>query len=233
MPMAPTEDDLIAQAQLGDHAACEALMRGCNRRLFRLVRAVLGSDAEAEDVLQDSYIRAFASLKDFAGRSSFQTWLSAIALNEARGRLRRRRELASLTDITESDLSEAMRRQGGGMPAPDPEDAMARTEMRRVLEHAIDDLPPHYRSVFVLRAVEQLSVRDTAEALGIPEDTVKTRFHRARRLLRQSLGEAARDAIADIFRFDGVRCDRIVAAVLKRINPDPPERGVPTCERSP
>jgi RNA polymerase sigma-70 factor, ECF subfamily len=217
--IAPDDDTLLALARRKDPAACEALMRRHNRRLFRIVRAVLGDDSEAEDAVQDTYIRAFAALDTFAGQSRLDTWLTAIALNEARGRLRRRRDLASLADIAETELSDAMHKHLSIPPADDPEQLLARAEMRLLLERAIDELPPHFRGVFVLRAVEQLSVRETAEALGIPEETVKTRFHRARLLLRRSLGEVVRDAMFDVFAFDGERCDRIVAAVLKRINP--------------
>lgn len=219
--MTPTlyEDTLIALARNRDAAACEALMRRYNRRLFRLVRAVLGNDAEAEDALQDAYIHAFAALDSFAGQSSVETWLTAIALNEARGRLRRRRDMASLADIAETELYKAMQQHRASALDDDPEEVAARAETRRLLERAIDELPPNFRSVFVLRAVEQLSVRETAETLEILEETVKTRFHRARALLRRSLGEAVRDAMPDVFAFDGERCDRIVAAVLKRINP--------------
>lgn len=220
MPAALTEDALLALVRRRDPSACEALMRRHNRRLFRLVRAMLGNDAEAEDALQETYFRAFAALDGFAGNSSLQTWLTAIALNEARGRLRRRRDLAGLADITETELSDAMHRHSAMLPQADPEEVAARAEMRLLLDRAIDELPPHFRSVFVLRAVEQLSVRETATSLDIPEETVKTRFHRARGLLRRSLGEVMRDALPEIFAFDGERCDRIVAAVLRRITPD-------------
>jgi RNA polymerase sigma-70 factor, ECF subfamily len=210
-------DDLLSQVRRHERSACETLMRRYNRRLYRVLRAMLGDAGEAEDAVQETYIRAFAALDDFAGESSLETWLTAIALNEGRGRLRRRRDLASLADIAETELGDAMRRQGWAGDEGDPERLAARNEIRVVLEQAIDRLPPHYRSVFVLRAVEQLSVRETAQSLEIPEDTVKTRFHRARRLLRHSLGEAMRDAMNDVFAFDGERCDRIVAAVLRRL----------------
>ncbi len=212
-----TEDALITLARNRDAAACEALMRRYNRRLFRLVRAVLGNDAEAEDALQDTYIHAFAALGGFAGQSRVETWLTAIALNEARDRLRRRRDTASLADIAETELNDAMQQHRPSVLDADPEEVAARAETRRLLERAIDELSPNFRSVFVLRAVEQLSVHETADTLGIPEDTVKTRFHRARALLRRSLGEAVREAMPEVFAFDGERCDRIVAAVLKRL----------------
>lgn len=194
-------------------------MRRFNRRLFRLVRAMLGNDSEAEDAVQDTYIRAFAALDGFAGHSSLETWLIAIALNEARGRLRTRRDHASLADIADTELNQAMEQNQSAVPDTDPEQSAARAEMRALLERAVDELPPHFRSVFVLRAVEQLSVRETAQTLEIAEETVKTRFHRARALLRHALGDALRDAMPDLFSFDGARCDRIVAAVLKRLSP--------------
>lgn len=216
---AALDKDLLTRVRDRDPSACEAVMRRHNRRLFRLVRAILGNDAEAEDAVQDTYIRAFAALDSFAGHSSLETWLTAIALNEARGRLRRRRDLASLADIAETELSDAMEKHQTTPPNADPEQLAARAEMRLLIERAIDELPPHFRSVFVLRAVEQMSIRQTAAALDIPEETVKTRFHRARGLLRSSLGEVMRDAVTDVFAFDGARCDRIVAVVLKRISP--------------
>jgi RNA polymerase sigma-70 factor (ECF subfamily) len=216
MTILPSDESLVPLARNADPAACEALMRRHNRRLFRLVRALLGDDAEAEDAVQETYIRAFANLKSFAGRSSFTTWLTTIALNEARGRLRQRRNLASLADVAETELSQALG-QSSASDTVGPEELAARAEMRLLLEHAIDQLPPNFRSVFVLRAVEQLSVRETAEALDIPEETIKTRFRRARLHLRRSLGEVMRDAMPDVFTFDGERCNRIVAAVLARI----------------
>jgi RNA polymerase sigma-70 factor (ECF subfamily) len=225
-----SSDSFLVLAGKGDPVACEALMRRHNRRLFRIVRAVLGNDADAEDAVQDTYIRAFAALDAFAGQSSFETWLTAIALNEAKARLRRRRDLASLADIEETQLQAALHQSQCVILGVDPEEEAARAEMRQLIERAIDGLPTHFRSVFVLRAVERLSVRETAGLLEIPEPTVKTRFHRARNLLRRSLGQTMRDAMPEIFAFDGKRCDRIVAAVLNRINLRLDREGVSPCD---
>lgn len=217
-PAWATENDLIQRLRLGDAKAFEAVMRQNNRRLYRLARSILGNDQDAEDAVQDTYIRGFARIDSFLGQSSLTTWLSSIALNEARERLRRRRDVAGLADIAETELNEAMR-QNTSVPLENPEDQASRAELRHLLERAIDDLPPNFRSVFVLRAVEQMSVHDAATSLDIPEETVRTRFHRARALLRHSLGKAIQNTLGDVFAFDGARCDRIVAAVLLQLEP--------------
>lgn len=222
-----SEAALIATAQAGDAAAFEAIMRAHNRLLFRTARAILRNEADAEDIVQETYLKAFLNLERFAGESRIGTWLVKIAVNEALGRLRRRMPAAPAKAITESQMSPDM---GPHIPAltvsaaASPEAAAAQGEIRRLLEEAIDALPQAQRTVFVLRAIEEFSTDDTAECLGIPADTVKTRLHRARLQLRRSLQRSAAAALADTFPFAGARCDRIVAGVLARLDLPPPKK---------
>jgi RNA polymerase sigma-70 factor (ECF subfamily) len=202
------ETEAMAPVRTGESRAFEAIMRLHNQRLFRVARAILKDEQEAEDAVQDAYVKAFTAIEGFEGRSRLSTWLVRIVVNEALGRLRRRRVTEPLTELnamTDGRIE-------------DPEKAAARADIRRLLEADIDALPEIFRTVFVLRAVEQMSVEETASSLGIPEATVKTRFHRARRQLRRSLEGSLGSALAGTFPFAGARCDRIVAAVLARID---------------
>jgi RNA polymerase sigma-70 factor, ECF subfamily len=203
----------------GDKRAFEEVMRRHNRMLFRTARAILRDDSEAEDALQDAYIQAFRSMQSFRGESKLSSWLVRIVANQALMRRRKRLRGAqvisiredygrSLEPMEEDDMSD---REG-------PERAAGRAELRRLLEARIDSLPDAFRAVFVLRAVEELSVEETAAALGIPEATVRTRFFRARSLLREAFSQEIDLALGDAFAFAGTRCDRIVAGVLARLN---------------
>jgi RNA polymerase sigma-70 factor, ECF subfamily len=204
-----SEEALVARLRAGDGAAFEQVMRRHNGRLFRVARTILRDDAEAEEALQDAYLRAFAGIGAFKGEASLATWLTRIAINEALMRLRRRRDTSEL-DFETPD------------PAPSPEQNAARRELRGLVERALDSLPADFRAVFILRAVEQMSVEEAAAALGIPQATVKTRFFRARRHLRDLLGEALAAALGDSFPFAGARCDRLVGRVLARLGAPPP-----------
>jgi len=211
---------LVARARLRDEAALRLIMERHNRQLYRMARSVLGDDTEAEDVVQEAYLRAFTHLDGFRGEARLSTWLSRIALNEALERLRKRRPFVELKQIdTIDELGEARviylptARQDA-----DPEAAAARAEIRRLIERAIDRLPDPFRIVFVLRDVEEMSVEATASHLGLRPETVKTRLHRARRLLRQSLDRTLSSALTDAFPFAGARCARITQAVLDRLN---------------
>jgi RNA polymerase sigma-70 factor (ECF subfamily) len=208
--------ELAALARQGDGAAFRAIMQRHNRRLYRAARAVLHDDAEAEDVVQEAYVRAFAALGDFRGDSSLATWLTRIALNEALGRLRRRRPTV---EIETFDARPEARVIPFPLMSPDmnPEQAAARQDVRRLLERAIDGLPEPFRVVFVLRDVEELSIEETAAQLGLRPETVKTRLHRARRRLREALDAELASALTDAFPFAGARCARITDAVLKRL----------------
>ncbi len=184
----------------------EALMRKYNRTLFRTARAILRNDAEAEEAVQDAYLKAFRAMGEFRGDAKMSTWLVRIVVNEA---LMRRRKLARGAEVVElnMDLHLASDEEA-------PEHAAARGQVRALLEGKIDALPDAYRAVFMLRGVEELSVEETAQALDLPEATVRTRFFRARGLLRESLSREIDRAFDKAFGFDGERCDRLVAGVL-------------------
>jgi RNA polymerase sigma-70 factor (ECF subfamily) len=191
-----------------------ALMRRHNRQMFRTARAILRDDAEAEDALQEAYLKAYHSLDSFREEARFSTWLARIVVNESLMRLRKQTRRASIVPIHAP--SEEME-QAPDMDTEKPEAAAERGEMRQLLESQIDALPDTYRTVFMLRAVEELSAEETAEVLGIPAATVRTRFFRARSLLREGLAQKIDLACEDAFSFDGERCDRIVERVLARL----------------
>jgi RNA polymerase sigma-70 factor (ECF subfamily) len=216
-----SDDGLVERVRMGDAAAFELIMRRHNRRLFRLARSVLRNAAEAEDVVQETYVRAFARLDEFRGPDGFAAWLARIAYNEALGRVRGAERVVSLHDyVNESDGDgDACRIETMTSPHPDPERLTGYGELRRMLEDAIDALPDDFRAVFVLRAVEGMSIAETAAALAIPPETVKTRLHRARHRLQEILGARFDALLPAAFEFGGARCDRIVAAVLARIGP--------------
>jgi RNA polymerase sigma-70 factor (ECF subfamily) len=200
---APSDEALVERVRGGDVGALEALMRRHNRLLYRTARAILRDDAEAEDAVQEAYLRAYRALDGFRGESKFSTWLVRIAANEALMRRRARPRTADVVPLEAADL-QAREERGDHM-------------LRRLLEKRIDALPDDYRAVFVLRAVEELSVEETAQALGIPEATVRSRFFRARGLLRESLAREMDLGMENAFGFAGERCDRTVAKVLDRI----------------
>jgi len=216
--------ELAAHAAGGDAGAFRLIMERNNARLYRTARAVLRNDSEAEDAVQEAYVRAYGKLGDFRGDSSLSTWLTRIALNEALGRIRKRRpseELSAVDEETAPNRGEVI--WFPGMPNDaDPERAVARREISGLLERAIDALPEAFRVVFMLRAVEDMSVEDTAATLAIPEATVKTRLHRARRLLRETIEEELGPAVSDAFPFAGRRCVRTTEIVLERLGLAPP-----------
>ena len=209
-----SESVLIERARRGEREAFRELMTRCNQRLFRIARAVVGSDDEAEDVLQETWLRAFTSLAAFRGEAGLFTWLTAIALNEARSRLRRRRPTTEMTVI---DLKPNVLVFPLTSAPPGPEEEATRNEVRCLLEHAIDDLPENFRLVFMLREVEGCSIEETAVQLGIPPATVKTRHHRARRLLRTALDKRLAQGLGDTFAFMGQRCAAVTERVLARL----------------
>jgi RNA polymerase sigma-70 factor (ECF subfamily) len=204
-----SDEDVLARVSAGDIAAFELIMRRYNRRLFRAVRAILKDDGEVEDVIQEAYVSAYAHLADFSGRAKFSTWLTRIAIHEAFGRLRKRRRVEPWDGTAGED--EMM------TPIPSPEKHASDGELRALLERVVDTLPEAFRTVFVLRAVEQLSVAETSEVLGIPEDTVKTRLHRARGLLQSRIEAHVGDRVPNLYDFQGAQCDAIVARVLGRL----------------
>ena len=204
---APSDEEIVERVLGGETALFELLMRRYNQRLYRVTRAILGDEAEAEDVTQDAYVRAFEHLDQFAGRARFSTWLTRIALHEASARLRRR---GRQIDIEESMPTLAS-------PAAGPEQRAADHELGQAIEAAVDALPRVYGCVFMLREVEGLSTAETAACLDINGETVKTRLHRARALLRNHITARIGVAARETFQFAGARCDRTVAAVMARI----------------
>ena len=208
-----SELDLAARAACGDTVAMEAIMRRHNRTLYRAARSILKSDAEAEDAVQEAYVRAYQALPAFRGEASLGTWLTRIAVNEALGRLRRKRRENNVVAFGEGFDPDTM-----SIPSADGPDAAAmRVQLRALLERHVDKLPAAFRIVFVLRALEEMSVEEVASCLDIAPATVRTRYFRARALLREGLERELDLAGADAFAFAGERCDRIVAAVLVRI----------------
>jgi RNA polymerase sigma-70 factor, ECF subfamily len=210
--------ELVQLARQRDGTAFRAIMQRSNRRLYRIARAVMHDDSEAEDVVQEAYMRAFASLADFRGESSLATWLSRIVLNEALGRLRRLRPTVDVTSIETRQPS-----RGEVIPFPlespqlDPERTMAQRQIQILLERAIDDLPDAFRTVLVARVVEGMSIEETADLFGLRPETVKTRLHRARRLLRDALEKQIGPVLTDAFPFAGRRCERMTNEVLERL----------------
>jgi RNA polymerase sigma factor (sigma-70 family) len=203
-------------------AAFEAIMRRHNGRLFRVARAILKDDADAEDALQDAYLEAYRHLGDFRGDAQLSTWLTRIVVNQSLMRLRRQKRERVVIPFDRGD-HEGEREEVDVIDekAEPPSRAAMRAEVRGLLEQQIDQLPVAFRTVFVMREVEDMSVEDTAECLGIPAATVRTRLFRARALLREALARDIDSATVGVFGFAGARCDRIVGAVLSRIREIP------------
>ena len=207
-----------ADLRRDDHAAFRALMREHNQRLFRTARAILRDDAEAEEAVQEAWLQAYRAMDTFRGEAKLSTWLTRIVANEALGRLRRAKRTAEVIPISidETDMpADHDTREENASAAPEVQ-AM-RGEMRAIIEAGIDKLPDAFRTVFVLRAVEEMTVEETAAALDIPEATVRTRFFRARSLLRESISREMDMAVEGAFQFLGARCDRITEAVMARL----------------
>ena len=205
--------DLARRIARGDTGALERLMRKYNRVLFRTARAILRDHGWAEDALQEAYLRAYDAMHEFRGDAKLSTWLIRIVANEA---LARRRKDARRAEVMPMHGGDAVDLETP-MPDDGPQQLAERAEMRRLLEAKIDRLPDSYRAVFVLRALEELSVEETAAALDIPEPTVRSRFFRARGLLREAISREIDVALDHAFGFAGERCDRIVAGVLARL----------------
>ena len=216
------EDDLGLARRIaaGDRGAFELLMRRHNRRLYRMARATLRNDAEAEDALQDAYLHAYRSMSQFRGESQLFTWLSRLVLNECFARLRRSARRQNVIPIV--DAPDYVEHADATMTHNDdaPDQALARSQVRALLERKLDELPELFRVVFVLRSIEEMSVEETAQCLNIPEATVRSRHFRARGMLRESLAHAFDLAERDVFEFGGARCNRIVASVLSKIAGD-------------
>ena len=201
---------LVALLKRGERAAFGIVIQRHNQRLFRAARSIMRDDAEAEDVVQETYVRAFANLSGFRGDAQLSTWLTRIALNEALDRIRRRRPQVELYVVDDE-------RATLKPTADDPERGAARAEIRRLVENAVDALPESFRTVFILRDIEELTTEETAAYLGLKPETVKTRLHRARRLLRAGLEDVLAAALSDAFPFAGARCARMTEVVLARL----------------
>lgn len=210
---------LVALVRSGERQAFRHIMQRCNQRLFRVARAVIGEDSEAEDVLQESYMRAYHKLDSFRGDSTLLTWLTTIVLNEARGRLRKRHTMVGLEQVdAASDDTHQVIQFPSKYGSEDPAASAARSQIRHLLEHAIDGLPPAFRIVYMMREVEEFSVEETASQLGVKAETVKTRLHRARRLLRLALHDRLAGTLGEAFPFMGKRCARVSDAVMARLD---------------
>jgi RNA polymerase sigma-70 factor (ECF subfamily) len=207
------EMELAARAAAGDAVAMEAIMRRHNRTLYRAARSILKSHTEAEDAVQEAYVRAYQALSRFRGEASLGTWLTRIAVNEALARLRRKRREDNVVTFSETFDPDT----ASSANTDSPESAVMREQLRALLERHVDKLPAAFRTVFVLRALEEMSVDEVAGCLDIAPVTVRTRYFRARALLREGLERELDVASTDAFGFAGARCDRIVAAVLLRI----------------
>jgi RNA polymerase sigma factor (sigma-70 family) len=220
VPAESPDDDatLVRRIVAEDEAAFELLMRHHNKRLYRVARAILKDDADAQDVLQEAYLAAFRHMTDFRADAKLSTWLTRIVINQALARRRRRRRDSSVVPFSDTLRGERSTDavSAFGDSAESPETATTRADVRRLLESKIDALPVAFRTVFILREVEELSVDETAACLSIPEATVRSRLFRARGLLRESLAGDFDVATRDAFNFDGERCDRIVTGVLQR-----------------
>lgn len=213
------EPNVPAMARLaanGNHKAFEWIMRRYNQRLYRLARAMLGNDADAKDVLQDAYLAAYRSLVHFRGDASLSTWLSRIVLNTCTAHWRREQRRRNVVQIVSMETNKTTI-DGIADPGAQPEDSLARAQIHDILARKVDALPAALRVVFVLRSVEELSVAETAQALGITEETVRVRHFRARSLLREHLAGLVESAKCDLYEFGNQDCDRLVANVLAHI----------------
>ena len=214
---APADAELVARACARDEAAVRIIMQANNRRLYRLARGILRNDSEAEDVVQETYVQAFTHLDSFRGDSSIATWLARIAMNEALGRLRRQRPSVEVNSLAPGVLEAQIIQFPHSAASEDPEKSMAQREIQHVVEHAIDELPEAFRLVFITRVIEGMNVEETADILGLKPETVKTRLHRARGMLRENVERKIGPVVMDAFPFAGKRCERLTDAVLKRL----------------
>jgi RNA polymerase sigma-70 factor (ECF subfamily) len=203
---------LVRRALAGDPDAFRAIIKVHNQRLYRIARGVLRNDAEAEDIVQEAYLRAFANLGAFRGQASLSTWLSRIVINEALGRLRKRKRIAAMPENPEAEIIRFPLN-----PSDDPERTMAQRQILELVERATDSLPDVYRTVFVARVIEGLSIEETADLLAVRPETVKTRLHRARTLVRKTLEDEIGPVLLDAFPFAGRRCERLTQAVMRRL----------------
>jgi len=208
-----TDEALVGRARARDSSAFELLMRRHNQRVYRVVRAILRDADEIEDVIQQAYLQAFAHLDQFGGAARWSTWVCRIAINEALARLRGRGRFVSIEAASEEDMTDFDRVSAGN-----PERAAAGREFGHMVEQAIDGLPEIYRAVLIMREVEGMSTNEAAAVLDVEPEVIKTRLHRARASLRGAIENRVGDQMKNAFTFGNERCDRVVAAVLARLN---------------
>jgi RNA polymerase sigma-70 factor, ECF subfamily len=208
------DDEIVARILAGETALFELIMRRHNQRLYRAARGILRNESEAEDVMQDAYVRAYIHLKQFAGKAKFSTWLTRIAVHEALARLRDRSrydEPGPVFENSEDPMERLISTEST------PEEHLQTRELGDVLEEAIETLPEGFRAVFMLRAVDEMSTSEAAECLDLSEENVKVRLHRARALLKEHVAQRLEGSAPQAFPFEDVRCDRVVANVFEKI----------------
>ena len=214
----PSDDaELVRRALARDDTAFRTIMERHNRRLYRIARGILRNDSEAEDVVQEAYVKAFTHLDGFRGESTLATWLSRITMNEALGRLRRERPAMDLETFETQRTEAQIIKFPQTVTSDDPERTMAQREILQLVERATDKLPEIFRMVFMTRVIEGMSTEETADLLGLQPETVKTRLHRARRLVRDELDKQIGPVLMDAFPFAGRRCERMTNAVMQRL----------------
>ncbi|MER9359639.1 RNA polymerase sigma factor [Mesorhizobium sp. M0500] len=211
-PAASGDMQLVGRALARDGDAFRTIVKAHNQRLYRIARGLVRNDSEAEDIVQEAYVSAFAHLEAFRGDASLATWLSRIVINEALGRLRKRRRMVAMPENPQAEIIRFPLN-----PSDDPERTMAQRQILELVERATDSLPDVYRMVFVARVIEGLSIEETAELLGVRPETIKTRLHRARALVRKALDDQIGPVLLDAFPFAGRRCERLTNAVMQRL----------------
>jgi len=207
-----SDEEVVERVLAGDASLFEILMRRYNQRLFRVARSILTDDAEAEDVMQEAYVRAFRELAGFRGEARFATWLTRIACHEALARARKRRRLVPISILVDGGEPPDPPSETGG-----PERDLQSRELQAALREAVEALPDPLRTVFCLREIEGLSTEQTADALGLSIENVRVRLHRARRNLRGALDERIGREVRRLYLFEAPRCDRMVESVFARL----------------
>lgn len=216
-PELSDDADLVGRAFAHDAGAFRAIMQKHNRRLYRIARGILRNNTDAEDAVQDAYVSAFTHLASYRGESALGTWLSRIVINEALGRLRSKRTTLDFTSLDATRSEAEIIKFPLATASDDPERTMAQRQILELVEHATDNLPAAFRMVFITRVIEGMSLEETSELLDIRPQTVKTRLHRARQLVREQLDKQIGPLQMDAFPFAGRRCERMTEAVMKRL----------------
>ena len=217
VPGVPDDGELVRRALARDGGAFRAIMQKHNRRLYRIARGILRNNADAEDAVQDAYLSAFTNLGSYRGEPTLATWLCRIVMNEALGRLRRKRTIVDIAALEPARSEAEIIQFPLSTPNDDPERTMAQRQILQLVEQATDNMPEAFRLVFVTRVIEGMSVEETSELLGIKPETVKTQLHRARQFVRDQLDKQIGPVLMDAFPFAGRRCERMTEAVMKRL----------------